>query len=431
MNGVALLVALSVLGVDYKVQTAEDGKLEYVVQMEPELLKALADGAPIHSAVPAEVGVVERVLIRVGLTEPRHTQTNITAYRSLLVSAGRTASIDGRGAADPTATIVWPSKTKPELNYNVQHGWQPDTQGVLSYYVQIDPALLQTLAVGDEIRAGVDPAAGRIGRFVIQAGSDQLPRIAAEPVATVRTDAGAGRSRFSPSTTATTSDLYPGPAKSTYGPAPGAIAPLERPAVPLTSTPDYRSAAGSVPEQPPLYSPPVRGGTRFNSGVSDVTTNPAAPTYDPPAGGYAPAPSGYGSGGYAQPRTALEPPPTQYAPPNYAAHTAGQPPQLPPNYPPTVNYAPAAAPPDRMANLNRPAATTNTAAPLSAPQISTASSTKSSAESSQGDKPWVTMVIFFALALSIGANMYLGWTAGEYYSRYRLATERLRSASRA
>ena len=50
MNGVALLVALSALGVDYKVQTAEDGKLEYVVQMEPELLKALADGR--RSTVP-------------------------------------------------------------------------------------------------------------------------------------------------------------------------------------------------------------------------------------------------------------------------------------------------------------------------------------------------------------------------------------------
>ena len=199
--------------------------------------------------MPPEVGVVERVLIRVGLTEPRHTQTNITAYRNLLVSAGRTASIDGRGAADPTATIVWPSKTKPELNYNVQYGWQPDPQGVLSYFVQIDPALLQTLAVGDEIRAGVDPAAGRIGRFVIQAGSGDLPKIAAEPVATVRTDAGAGRTRFSPSTTTTTSDLYPGPTKSTYGPAPAAISPLGRPAVPLASTPDYGSVAASVPEQ--------------------------------------------------------------------------------------------------------------------------------------------------------------------------------------
>ena len=178
----------------------------------------------------------------------------------------------------------------------------------------------------------------------------------------------------------------------------------------------------------------MRGGTRFNSGVSDVTTNPAAPTYDPqaPAGGYAPVPSGYGSWWLCPAANALEPPPTQYGPPNYAAHTAGQPPQLPPNYPPNVNYPPAAAPPpDRMANLNRPATTTNTAAPLSAPQISTASTTKSSAETGQGDKPWITMVIFFALALSIGANMYLGWTAGEYYSRYRLATERLRSASRA
>jgi hypothetical protein len=40
------------------------------------------------------------------------------------------------------------------------------------------------------------------------------------------------------------------------------------------------------------------------------------------------------------------------------------------------------------------------------------------------------LVTVFALFVSIGANGYLGWTAAEYYSRYRLATDRLRSAGR-
>jgi hypothetical protein len=40
------------------------------------------------------------------------------------------------------------------------------------------------------------------------------------------------------------------------------------------------------------------------------------------------------------------------------------------------------------------------------------------------------MFTVFALFLSIGGNLYLGWTAAEFYSRYRLATERLRSAGR-
>jgi hypothetical protein len=44
MNGVALVVALAALGVNYDIQKSEDNKLEYVVQIEPELLKSLAEG---------------------------------------------------------------------------------------------------------------------------------------------------------------------------------------------------------------------------------------------------------------------------------------------------------------------------------------------------------------------------------------------------
>ena len=87
---------------------------------------------------------------------------------------------------------------------------------------------------------------------------------------------------------------------------------------------------------------------------------------------------------------------------------------------------------DRLASASRPASNTSASAPLAAPQISTTSATRPPAESSSSDnKPYLTMIVTFALFMSIGANLYLGWTAGEYYSRYRLATERLRSASRA
>jgi len=431
MNGVALVLALSALGVDSNIQTAEDGKIEYVVQMEPELLRPLADGEKIHSDVPLDAGNVERILIRVGTLAPKHSQANLTAYRKLLVEAGRMASTDGRGVVDATASIFWPAKTKPDLNYNVKYGWEPDAQGVLSYFVQIDPILLQTLAIGDEIRAGIDPAAGRIGRFVIQVGSGDLPKIPVEPVATARTDAGTGRTRFPPSASGSTSELYPGAGKSTYGPPPSTVAPLSRPAVPLTSTPDYGSATGAAPEQQPLYTPAPRGGSGFSGSFGDVATNLGAPTFESQSQpNYAPAQPAHNDPRYTQPRGALEPPPAQYGPPNYVPNTAGQQPQA--NYSPQVTYAPAPAPQDRIASVNRPAAATNVNTPLSAPQINTTSVTKPTAEPAQSEKPWmITMVIFFALAFSIGVNMYLGWTAGEYYSRYRLATERLRSASRA
>ena len=45
------------------------------------------------------------------------------------------------------------------------------------------------------------------------------------------------------------------------------------------------------------------------------------------------------------------------------------------------------------------------------------------------EKPWWWLVFTsFLLFVSIGANLYLGWTAAEFYSRYRLAVERLRTS---
>lgn len=47
------------------------------------------------------------------------------------------------------------------------------------------------------------------------------------------------------------------------------------------------------------------------------------------------------------------------------------------------------------------------------------------------EKPWWPFVfVAFGLFISIGANLYLGWTAAEFYSRYRLAVERLRTSGR-
>jgi hypothetical protein len=72
-------------------------------------------------------------------------------------------------------------------------------------------------------------------------------------------------------------------------------------------------------------------------------------------------------------------------------------------------------------------------APKRRTSLSTAS-TKSSKSTANGDeepKPW--WPLFFtccALFMSVGGNLYLGWTAAEFYSRYRLAVERMRGSGR-
>jgi hypothetical protein len=171
--------------------------------------------------------------------------------------------------------------------------------------------------------------------------------------------------------------------------------------------------------------------------VSDATTDLRSPVGAalPPA--YAPsaAPTyGSGRGEYSR---ASEPPPADYGPPpSYVAQTGGQqhaqvPPQLPPRTeayaPAATNYAPQAVD-DRIASRTPPLANT---APLPAPQINPASTTKAASDAAAAESRWMPLMFtVFALFLSIGGNLYLGWTAAEFYSRYRLATERLRSAGR-
>ncbi|MEX2174242.1 MAG: hypothetical protein WD872_07760 [Pirellulaceae bacterium] len=426
MNGIALVLAISTLGVTYDIQQSEDGKLEYVILIEPELLRSLAEGQQIHSDVPPEAGQVERVLIRVGTAAPKRNQTHLAEFRRLLVAGTRWASSDpARAAPDVPPTILWPAKTKPELNYNVSYGWQPDEAGNLAYYVQLNPALLQTLAVGDEIRAAIDPAAGRVGRFVVLSADKSLPKIPAPPpvpASTQLTARGGNRRGFD--------SAPPAAAPPHYGQSPAA----DPRSTPLSSTPDLGATTAGVDQ--PLYSP--RAGSRFNGGESDRFANdqrgqataPLPNNNYPP--GYAPQPPAYDSQ-FDRARAMIDAPQAvDYGPqPGYVARTGAEQPQLPPRngYAPQVNYAPQPALDERLASANRTSPIGNM--PLPAPQLNANGTKQLPADGAQPEKPWMPLMLtFFALSLSIGANLYLGWTAAEFYSRYRLATERLRSAGR-
>jgi hypothetical protein len=424
MNGVALLVALSTWGVDFAVQQSEDGKQEYVIQIEPEFLRSLAEGQEIHSDVPQDVGVVERVLIRVGTTTPRHSPTYVNEYRNLLLEGTRLAARGGRAAADPTVSILWPAKHKPELNYHVRYGWQPDTSGVLSYIVQLDPTLLATLAIGDEIRAGIDPAAGRVGRFVIQSGTRELPHIPLAPAATASlADADAGRGLYQPAPTA----LGRNTGQPGYGNSQPGFAAAPSTVAPLASTPDY-SPATIPPSQQPQF--PSRGSSRYG-GVSGQTSDnraPAATQLEAP--GYSRSAAMFESNRFSQPAASVEPPAAYGPAAGYVTHGNEQP-QAPlrGSFQSPVGYAAQQVVEDRQASLPRNTATANTSA--SVPQVNSTSASKTGVEPPAEEKPWMPLMFTaFALFMSIGGNLYLGWTAAEFYSRYRLATERLRSAGR-
>jgi hypothetical protein len=461
MNGVALLVALTSLGVDYSWRTTSDRQQEYTIQIEPEVIKPLGTGQQIQSDVPQEAGQIQRLCIRIGMTPAVHTAAAEQVFRQLLISAGRVASADrSLVVTDNQTTIVWPARSNPEQSFGVTHGWQPDQEGHLAYYVQIDPALLRTLSAGDEIHAAVDPAAGRVVRFVVSAGNKQLPQVAPPPsAATAPAFTGAttplanspGRFRSESEDPRLGSRTPPGSATSRAGdfaPPAATTQPTGRSnwsgsvADSYGRTGSTGSGFNSTNVEPPLSDP---RGSGFTIPPSNPSFGSQGGLIDSPRGNYAEvgtnrAPPGqYPSNwetqladarGYSVPPTtapaydrgpanyaaqAIQPPPPTYMPP------ASQPPQLPP----TTRYSPPLTD-NRVATLPTPqptnlAATLPSNANLVAPALGQATQ----------DKPWGPLLfVTFALFFSIGGNLYLAYTALEFHNRYRGAIERLRSAAR-
>jgi hypothetical protein len=455
MNGVALALSLATLGVDYSYRTTEEGQLEYTIQIEPEFLQSLAEGEEIHSDVPPEAGQVERICVRIGTTPVRHTAASIQQFKRLLVAAPRFASSDpALAGGEAQRTIVWPSRANPEESFGASYGWQPDQQGQLSYFVQIDATTLKTLAAGDEIHASIDPAAGRVGRFVISSGNKPLPRIAPPPaeVASIAPPSAKSRTRFQTGDDAGASPAATLPPAGAFRPSDYGPQGTNSPAV-VSGAPDAYSPAqprfntSREPVASDLRAPataPRTGGYTGEGTLLDVPPRSdfnQPPAARPPAAyspsepvlvdprGYNPAPQPASAPRFDQYRNNTLQPQVDIAPaPNYVQPGTAE---HPPYQQPTTRYSPPVAN-DRVASLPAGAAASNsTGIPVATNPAGLAATTSEPGSLSGSPTGLMWLVAMFLLFLSIGGNLYLGWTAAEFYSRYRLAVDRLRTAGRA
>jgi hypothetical protein len=406
MNGFSLLLAFASLGAGaaYSWRTGVDQQQEFVLQIESEVVQALLSTPPpgelpetIYSPIPVEAGAIQRLCIAIVPKDgapTKHTAAGEQRFRQLLMEAGRSASRTPM-AIDGQVTILWPARagTSPDQTFGVKTGWEPDTAGNQQYIVQIDPALLRTLAVGDELYVPVDPSAGRPARFAVKAGRDELPHVGgsqASQGASGRgrypglTDAGATNwgsaaatdpSRQNPRGGAGYGDLPSVDSRGTQYGAPPSYGNNGSTIPPMNSYGGYNSAQGGASGYDAYRSSLMTGA---ESGASNYPTQPAASQ-----------PPNLGVGQRAANR--------QYGETHVAA--------LPP--PPSA------------------AATT---APLN-PNVFTPSNPMQ--PQSQQNQPWGPLLfVTFALFFSIGGNLYLAYTALEFHSRYRSAIERLRSAAR-
>ncbi len=98
MNGLAVLLSVAVIGVDYGWQPAPNGQLEYIIQIEPNLIETMRAGSEIVSEIHPDARGVRRFRIRIG-TGP------------LPRLGGSAAAAPGSGAAPSGSRSVIPPNT--------------------------------------------------------------------------------------------------------------------------------------------------------------------------------------------------------------------------------------------------------------------------------------------------------------------------------
>lgn len=72
MTGVLVCLSAAVLGVDFGWQPLTDGGIEYIIQIEPQMLDSLQEGQSLSSALPSSGHNIRRYRIVVGTAELPH-----------------------------------------------------------------------------------------------------------------------------------------------------------------------------------------------------------------------------------------------------------------------------------------------------------------------------------------------------------------------
>lgn len=257
MNGFALLLAAALLGVDYGWQPASDGRLEYIVQIEPVTLIALREGQEVVSQIDPLARGVRRFRIRVG--------TDVVPRL-------------GTPPQEPANTTSTASPAPPGVIY----GWQPFGEQQLEFLVQIAPERLAVLAK-EPITGELPPELGNVSRIRIRPGTGNLPRQdlpqASGPLAS------------DPPRDAQAAAARPGdpsvPVADSRTGAPVANAPASS-GVSANATapgsswgPDNR---GNAIRQPSRYDPPPAGAAASEPTAARASPQPQGDSWQPPAG---------------------------------------------------------------------------------------------------------------------------------------------------
>jgi len=489
MNALALALLASVVGVDYGWQINRAGELEYIVQIEPQLVAALRDGETLESEIPPNMRNIRRIIVRVGSGALPHD------------------ALPAEHHATPAAA------TSPPLGHTgAQNSAQPATLH--------QPATAWTPATAPRVVAQASPP--KVEAPPLSSGfANRHEYNTSQPLTASETAAGQigsalGGGAFQPAGTAPAAGHSHASTPAGGGFTPGGFNPGSAPALsnPALASPAFTNPARTNPGRTnpavhnPSTAPPLAGSTPISSAPPLTRTNPQPSPWagTNPATGYNPQPGANPAAGplYSPAPTTADPP--LYTPREQPVVAAPAPPAIQPirdtapprvSVPlanpalvasPTVAANPALTPaltnPALAANprsaLNPgytpgytaggalsgprlvtrpPAAYSNPAgSPVSIPAGASTAGTSTTGASTTGavgsatipaaatlpagvsardklteltgEKPWwMLTLIAILLFVSIGMNCYLWWVARGIYNRYRRLTAEIRDGA--
>jgi hypothetical protein len=384
-------------GVDVGYEPVADGHLEYIIQVEPQLLESLAAGHDVTSEVPRGLDIRHFRLTVGTATLPR-----IAAGAGQPAGAAATRAADAFERPGRADEAVGMSTPQVRVGYQLLSG----SSGQYECVIELDPRALGDLNqadLTDDIPPGLP-----VARFVISTNPGSAP--GEKPISAQATLPSATR---------------PVPAAETSGPNAGDGDPSNwQPEVPATTavtpppssvpaTPDPVMAVpddapgGNVP--PPAAMPP------HEERSTAPPVSPAQERLDRP-GGF----SHKGIGAHDEPTPAETPPAADAPPARFPAEATAEPLAA-------LTSGVGDAEPEMSARVARKADTGSASSTEKGGEPG-AAERKGNAEKDEASppKPWlllaVTVLLLFA---SLGGNVFLGWVAWDSYNRDRTVVSKI------
>jgi hypothetical protein len=288
MNGVAVLLAAAVLGVDYGWQPTTDGQLEYIVQIEPVTLVALRGGQELISQIDPYVQGVRRFRVRVG--------TDMVPRR-------------GTPPRQPAPPLSLP------VPAGVQYGWRGIDSRQMEFIIQLSHERLVLMRGGEELVGEMPVELQNVTQLRIRSGVEPPPRQGLQVASATlppENTAASGSAQPTPAPAGAPAPAWPqqspvqppteaGPAigppprmgTETPGPndlrppvwqpgeAPAPPASTAGPGQPTLADPQTSPPAGSAERYSPAAAPPNAGTNWGAAGAGALPAQPGAPAADP------------------------------------------------------------------------------------------------------------------------------------------------------